>query len=144
MKRHPFALAFSPKRMALPNSNVRHAPTPEPEEVYVRITPKGRAKLEASRAQQLIAERKAKILELLRAANDEPLLVYVLCLRAEVTIEALMLLVFEINNFCLNFLDADETKPFVSFFWNGETGELWAELFDGDKPYKPSGAERAR
>lgn len=27
MKRHPFALAFSPKRMAEPDSNVRRAPT---------------------------------------------------------------------------------------------------------------------
>ena len=166
MKRHPFALAFSPRRMASPDSNVRRtklnseieqvptplqreqeaadlglrrtAPQEDEEEVYVRITPKGRRKLEASRAQQLIAVKKALILEKLRAADlDEPVMLQNLCMYAGVNIEACMLLIFEINAFCMSLLDAPENKPFISLFFNGDSGEVWAELFE------PDGAERA-
>jgi hypothetical protein len=35
MKRHPFAVAFSPKRMAQPDSNVRRAPTPPKKKAAV-------------------------------------------------------------------------------------------------------------
>jgi hypothetical protein len=115
------------------------------EEVYVRITPKGRAKLEASRTQQLIAAKKALILEKLRAADDdEPTMLQNLCSHADVNIEAVMLLIFEINNFCMRLLDAPEDKPFISLFFNGDSGEVWCELFDGDRPCKPDGGGRAR
>jgi hypothetical protein len=138
MKRHPFALAFSPRRMAEPDCNERRSP--EPEEVYVRITPKGRAKLEASRAQILIAEKKAAILARLRAADhpDEPVMFQNLCVPLDLTIEAAMLLIFEINNFCMRCQDAPQDKPFISLFFNGHSGEVWAELWE------PDGAERER
>ncbi len=185
-KRHPFAVAFSERRMAQPNSRTRCAPSvareiereedahadgrrltaPAPlsdasrkalrreeeegerefrkrrdleeEETFVRITPQGRARLEASRAQRLIAEKKAAILEKLRAAgDDEPTMLQNLCVPLDLTIEAAMLLIFEINDFRMSLMDADETKPFISLFFNGDSGEVWAELFDGDKPCKP-------
>src|SRR5258708_4837641 len=120
VKRHPFALAFSPKRMAQPDSNVRRAPTPEPEEeVYVRITPKGRARLAAINASSgIIAEKKKLILARLREDGGEPCFLQNVCARADVTIEEAMILIFEVNSFCLRLNEAPADKPFISLFFN--------------------------
>jgi hypothetical protein len=136
MKRHPFALAFSERRMAEPDSNVRRAPHKLNEEVYIRITPKGRAKLAAANiASRIIAEKKALLLARLREADgpDEPVMLQNVCARADVTIEEAMLLIFELNNFCIRFQDAPVDKPFVSLFFNGHSGEVWCELWEPER-----------
>lgn len=135
MKRHPFALAFSPKRMAEPDCHKRRAPRVPEEEVYVRITPQGRAKLAAiNHASRIIAEKKELMLARLRGAGpDEPVMFQCLCARADVTPEEAMLLIFELNNFYIRLQDAPNDKLFISLFFNGDTGELWAELFDCGK-----------
>jgi hypothetical protein len=141
MKRHPFALAFSERRMSQPDSNVRHAPTPPntEEEVYVRITPKGRARLAAiNAASGIIAQKKELMLARLREDGGEPCFLQNVCHRADVTIEEAMLLIFELNSFCLRAHEAPADKPFISLFFNGHSGEVWAEL------YEPDGAECAR
>ncbi len=136
MKRHPFALAFSERRMAEPDCNVRRAPREPEEEVYIRITPKGRAKLAAVNvASRIIAEKKELILARLREADqpDEPVMLQNICQRADVTIEEAMILIFEINNFCLRPADAPTDKPFISLFFNGHSGEVWAELWEPER-----------
>jgi hypothetical protein len=117
-----------------------HAGGCEPEEeVYIRITPKGRARLAAvNHASRIIAEKKELMLARLREADgpDEPVMLQNVCQRADLTVEEAMLLIFEINNFCIRLQDAPEDKTFISLFFNGDSGEVWAEL------YEPEGGAR--
>ncbi len=155
-KRYPFTLAFSPKRMAQPDCHVRRAPVePEPD-VCVRLTTQGQRLAEElrkmTRAQHvwamrslfdrarlkerdIITEKKRVIIEMLREAEsgDEPVLLQKVCERAGVSIEEFMLLMFHINNFVLRIEDAPDDKMFIGLFFNGDSGEVWAELYEPDR-----------
>jgi hypothetical protein len=85
-------------------------------------------------ASKIIAEKKELVLARLREAEqpDEPVMLQNVCARADVTIEEAMLLIFEINNFCIRLRDAPEDRTFISLFFNGDTGEVWCELYEPD------------
>ncbi len=151
--------AFSEKRLAEPDSNVRCAPAKS--ETFIRLTPQGeqladrlaaQTPKQRERTMSKLIERakraeiekrecdKLAVLDILRTKSDTDsdgqfILLEKICSLLDITIIEAVLLLHEING---NQIEPDDTKLYVYAFLDHGSGRVYVELWEPESATAPA------